>query len=223
MSATLGQTHFVVFTKSEDWIYAGVKQWQGRVPTPQGKQGKWTKTIPCQGKHRESDPKSNKIFRYLPRKFLFFRRIWIRQFCVCNCHKSRKFAQGKFMVRQGKHRENTGNSKTQFEWVPCKERWSSRHARPGPIYPTQQSGLVAIPWYMWLRIKTLKCALSVIKINQTHLTDSCRQDVYDHPVCIWDWAFTPRVVHNFWTYMLKNIAIWNEQWATLEITLWICS
>ena len=44
-------------------------------------------------------------------KISFFRRTWIRQFCVCNSHKSRKLAQGKFTVRQGKHRENTGNSK----------------------------------------------------------------------------------------------------------------
>ena len=44
----------------------------------------------------------------MPRKFPFFRRIWIRQFCVCNRHKSRKLAQGKFTVSQGKHRENTG-------------------------------------------------------------------------------------------------------------------
>ena len=27
------------------------------------------------------------------------------QFCVCNSHKSRKLAQGKFAVRQGKRRE----------------------------------------------------------------------------------------------------------------------
>ena len=36
------------------------------------------------------------------------------QFCVCNSHKSRKLAQGKFAVGQG----NTGNLKMQFEWVP---------------------------------------------------------------------------------------------------------
>ena len=28
-------------------------------------------------------------------------------------------AQGKFAVGQGKNRENTGNLKIQFEWVPC--------------------------------------------------------------------------------------------------------
>ena len=27
------------------------------------------------------------------------------QFCICNCHKSRKLAQGKFVVGHGKHRE----------------------------------------------------------------------------------------------------------------------
>ena len=27
------------------------------------------------------------------------------QFCVCNSHKSRKLAQGKFAIGQGKHRE----------------------------------------------------------------------------------------------------------------------
>ena len=85
-----------------------------------GKTGKMAKIIPCQGKHREFGNFAKtqgiwfaqvvhslilKIFRYLPRKFLFFRRIWIRQFCVCNSHKSRKLAQGKFTVRQGKHRE----------------------------------------------------------------------------------------------------------------------
>ena len=39
-------------------------------------------------------------------------------FCVCNSHKSCKLAQGKFVVRQGKNRENTGNLKMLFEWVP---------------------------------------------------------------------------------------------------------
>ena len=40
------------------------------------------------------------------------------QFCVCNSHKSSKLAQEKFAVGQGKYRENTGNLKIQFEWVP---------------------------------------------------------------------------------------------------------
>ena len=38
----------------------------------------------------------------------FFSRSWIglpSQFCVCNTHKLYKLAQGKFAVRQGKHRE----------------------------------------------------------------------------------------------------------------------
>ena len=51
----------------------------------------------------------------------FFSRSWIglpSQFCVCNTHKLCKLAQGKFAVGQGKHRENTGNLKIQFEWVP---------------------------------------------------------------------------------------------------------
>ena len=53
-----------------------------------------------------------------------FSRSWIglpSQFCVCNTHKLCKLAQGKFAVEQGKHRENTGNLKIQFEWVPCKD------------------------------------------------------------------------------------------------------
>ena len=37
-----------------------------------------------------------------------FSRSWIglpSQFCVCNTHKLCKLAQGRFAVRQGKHRE----------------------------------------------------------------------------------------------------------------------
>ena len=30
------------------------------------------------------------------------------QFCVCNSHKSRKLAQGKFAIAQGKYRETKG-------------------------------------------------------------------------------------------------------------------
>ena len=50
----------------------------------------------------------------------------ISQFCVCNSHKSRKLTEGKFAVRQEKHRENTGNSKMQFEckMSMMKEHWS---------------------------------------------------------------------------------------------------
>ena len=45
-------------------------------------------------------------------------QIFLKQFGVYNNHKSRKLAQGKFAVRQGKHRENTGNLIKKFEWVP---------------------------------------------------------------------------------------------------------
>ena len=41
-----------------------------------------------------------------------------RKCCVCNYHKSHKFAQGKFAVGQGKNRESMGNLKMQYEWVP---------------------------------------------------------------------------------------------------------
>ena len=40
--------------------------------------------------------------------------------CLCNSHKSRKLAQGKFANGQRKNRENTENLKMQFQWVPCK-------------------------------------------------------------------------------------------------------
>ena len=46
----------------------------------------------------------------------FFFRSWIglsSQFCVCYSHNSRKLAQGKFAVRQGKR-----NLKMQFGWGP---------------------------------------------------------------------------------------------------------
>ena len=46
----------------------------------------------------------------------FFYSSWIRQYCVCNRHKSRKFAQGEFAVGQGKNME--------FERVLCRVlRW----------------------------------------------------------------------------------------------------
>ena len=45
-------------------------------------------------------------------KISIFWGIWVRQFCVCYSHKSRKLAQGNFTIRQGKNRENTGNLKT---------------------------------------------------------------------------------------------------------------
>ena len=40
------------------------------------------------------------------------------QFGVRNSHKSHKLAQGKFAVRRGKNKENTGNLKMKFKWVP---------------------------------------------------------------------------------------------------------
>ena len=51
------------------------------------------------------------------------------QFCVCNSHKSRKLAQGKFAVRQGKNRENTENLKMKFEWVPCNGDQNEAHEK----------------------------------------------------------------------------------------------
>ena len=78
--------------------------------------------IACQGKHREfgNFAKTQGIWYaqvvislilkvkdvlIFAAKISIFRRSWIRQFCVCNRHKSRKLAQGKLTVRQGKHRE----------------------------------------------------------------------------------------------------------------------
>ena len=80
------------------------------------------KKNPCQGKHREFGNFAKiqgiwftqvvnslvlkvKDVMILAAKISIFRRSWIRQFCVCNSHKSRKLAQGKCTVRQGKHRE----------------------------------------------------------------------------------------------------------------------
>ena len=48
--------------------------------------------------------------------FIFKLDMSTKSVGVCNSHKSRKLAQGKFAVRQGKNRENTGNLKC--EWVP---------------------------------------------------------------------------------------------------------
>ena len=110
-----------------------------RVPTAQGKQGKWQKMIPCQGKHREFGTfvktqgkhrefgllklilKVKDISIFAAKSFLFFFKA------VCqvsflykgNSHKSCKLAQEKFAVGQGINKENTGNLKMQFEWVPC--------------------------------------------------------------------------------------------------------
>ena len=46
----------------------------------------------------------------------------LSQVSVCNNHKSCKLEQGKFVFRHGINRENTGNLKIQFDWVPCCER-----------------------------------------------------------------------------------------------------
>ena len=62
-----------------------------------------------------------KVIAIFAAKISIFSRSWIglpSQFNVCNSYKLWKLAQGKFEVGQGKHRENTGNLKLQFEWVP---------------------------------------------------------------------------------------------------------
>ena len=89
-----------------------------------GKTGKMAQKIPCQGKRREFGyfVKTRGFFFFCRKKMNFFSRSWIglpSQFCVYNSHKLCKLAQGKFVVGQGKSRENTGNLKIQFEWVPC--------------------------------------------------------------------------------------------------------
>ena len=104
---------------------------KNRVPTAQGKHGKWQKEI-RQRKHREfgNFAKTQRIWfaqvvssliqkvkdiaifaTKIPNCF----RSWICQFCVCYSQKSRKLVQGKFAVGQGKHRD----FKMQFEWGPC--------------------------------------------------------------------------------------------------------
>ena len=111
---------------------------RGRVLTAQGKQGKWETgkhmefgNYP-QKKHRENT--GNLVFSSCKFPDLKVKDIstfdvnisnfflgWISlpsQFCVCNSHKSRTLAQEKFAVGQGINRENTGNFKMQFEWVP---------------------------------------------------------------------------------------------------------
>ena len=69
-----------------------------------------------------SDSKSKGFCDICRKKNPFFCRSWLglpSQFCVCNSHKICKLAQGKFAFGQGKKRENTGNLKIQFEWLPC--------------------------------------------------------------------------------------------------------
>ena len=89
-----------------------------RVPTSQGKQGKWPTKF-CQGKHREFGNfaktqgilfaevvnflilKVKDIAIFAAKFFIFFSRSWIglpSQFCVCDSHKLCKLAQGKFAV-----------------------------------------------------------------------------------------------------------------------------
>ena len=98
-----------------------------RVPTAQGKQGKLQKKrkIPVRqntgnleilSKHGEFGQVVNFLELILKVKYIFifvlkisnFFLSWISlpsQFCVCNSHKSRKLAQGKFAVGQGRNRE----------------------------------------------------------------------------------------------------------------------
>ena len=104
--------------------------------------GKMANKIPCQGKHREfrnfaktqgkhrefvcssckfADFKGKRYCDICSENFHFFPRSWIglpSQFCLCIWHKLCKLAQGKFAIRQEKHREKIGNLKIQFEWVP---------------------------------------------------------------------------------------------------------
>ena len=97
-----------------------------RVPTAQGKQGKWTKKFPVREntgnlelllKHRENTgnlvlqivhsrfSEVNRYFDICCKNFHFLGGSWVSQFCVCYSHKSRKLAQGKFAVGQGNHME----------------------------------------------------------------------------------------------------------------------
>ena len=62
-----------------------------------------------------------KIYFIIWSEISIFFWSWISllsQFCVCNSRKWRKLAQGTFAVGQGINRENTGNLKMRFEWVP---------------------------------------------------------------------------------------------------------
>ena len=91
--------------------------------------GKIVKVIPYQEKHREfgnfAKTRGNHMefgCKVVNPLILKVRDIWIfahkflkswiclpSQFGVCSSHKSRKLAQGKFAVKQGKNSENTGN------------------------------------------------------------------------------------------------------------------
>ena len=74
--------------------------------------------IPCQGKHREfgnfvktqgswfAQVVKSLILKVTEIENFFLSLISLpSEFCVCNSHKSRKLAQGKFAVEQGKRRE----------------------------------------------------------------------------------------------------------------------
>ena len=120
----------------------------GRVPTAQGKRGKWpqyslpgktqgfwkfyqnTGNLVCSS-CKFPDSKVTRYFNICHKKIPLFLKSWISlpsQFCVWKSHKSRKLAQGKCVVGHGKKtRENTGNLKMQFEWVPC---YTSHQLRP---------------------------------------------------------------------------------------------
>ena len=116
-----------------------------RVTTAQGKQGKWPKEFLVRENTGNLEILPNKSTRktqgilfgevvnilmtkvkdiaiFAAKKFIFSLKL-DSQFCVCNSHKLCKLAHGKFAVGQEKHRENMGNLKIQFEWVPCIGLW----------------------------------------------------------------------------------------------------
>ena len=145
-----------------------MKRVEHRVPTAQGKQGKqgkWLKEIPVREntgnleilpKHRENTGNlvcssckfpDSKGIRYckicrenLP---IFFSSLISlpSQFCVCKNQKPRKLSQGKFAVGQGKNRENTGNLKMQFEWVPCQQHFGGSEPTAGSELPMAEAGI----------------------------------------------------------------------------------
>ena len=88
-----------------------------RVPTTQGKPGKWKKKVPCQGKHREFDDFAKRqgisIAQVIPSLILNNYTEHCSQYCVC------------VTIHVDRHRENvqldresTGNLKVLFEWCP---------------------------------------------------------------------------------------------------------
>ena len=114
-------------------------KWQKKIPF-QGKHREFEYFVKTQGIHSEFCQNTGKtqgillaqvvnalilkvkdIAIFAAKKSHFFPRSWIglpSQFCVCNSHKLGRLSQGKLAVGQEKHRENTGNWKIQFEWVP---------------------------------------------------------------------------------------------------------